>query len=247
MEVAEHLEALGREAAAVAAAVRRGTDAPVSSCPGWTVGDVAAHLGVTHRWAAEIVRTRADSWLRGAKDRWGIDPKEPGLAEWVETGAGELVGVLRDTDPDTPLWTLAGPGQARFWARRQAHETAVHRWDAEVGHGSPSAIEGELAADGIDEFLSVIGAFRRGGSERDGEGETVHFHRTDGDGEWLVRFPAGGKTMEVSREHAKGDAAARGSGSDLMLFLWGRVPVDRLEVFGDAALLERWFELVPPP
>jgi hypothetical protein len=34
--------------------------------------------------------------------------------------------------------------------------------------------------------------------------------------------------------------------SDLLLFLWHRIPADRLEVFGDAALLERFFELVPP-
>jgi hypothetical protein len=44
----------------------------------------------------------------------------------------------------------------------------------------------------------------------------------------------------VSREHAKGDVAARGSASDLLLFLWGRVSAERLEVFGDAELLARF-------
>ena len=35
-------------------------------------------------------------------------------------------------------------------------------------------------------------------------------------------------------EHAKGDVAARGHRVRLLLFLWGRVPADALEVFGDA-------------
>jgi hypothetical protein len=48
----------------------------------------------------------------------------------------------------------------------------------------------------------------------------------------------------VTREHAKGDVAARGTASSLLLFLYGRVPADDLEVFGDAALLARWRELV---
>ena len=64
---------------------------------------------------------------------------------------------------------------------------------------------------------------------------TVHLHCTDVDGEWLVARRDGEVT--VTAEHAKGDVAARGSASDLLLFLWGRVPADALEVFGDADLL----------
>lgn len=75
-------------------------------------------------------------------------------------------------------------------------------------------------------------------------GETYHFHRTDGPGEWLVRFMPEGPV--VTREHAKGDVAVRGIASDLFLFLWRRLPADRLEVFGDADLLSRYFELAPP-
>jgi hypothetical protein len=32
---------------------------------------------------------------------------------------------------------------------------------------------------------------------------------------------------------------------DLFLWLWGRIPADRLEVYGDASLLPRYRELVP--
>jgi predicted lipid carrier protein YhbT len=50
--------------------------------------------------------------------------------------------------------------------------------------------------------------------------------------------------LVVTREHAKGDVAARGTASDLLLFLYGRIDADGLDVFGDAALLARWRELV---
>ncbi|MEX2031704.1 MAG: hypothetical protein WEA81_02445, partial [Dehalococcoidia bacterium] len=43
--------------------------------------------------------------------------------------------------------------------------------------------------------------------------------------------------------HAKGDVAARGTASDLLAWQLGRGPLDRLEVFGDEALLARWREI----
>jgi hypothetical protein len=66
----------------------------------------------------------------------------------------------------------------------------------------------------------------------------VHLHCTDTEGEWLI--VRAGDDLVVTREHAKGDVAARGTASDLMLYLWGRVGADPLEVFGDAAALTRF-------
>ncbi len=39
--------------------------------------------------------------------------------------------------------------------------------------------------------------------------------------------------MVVEPGHAKGDAAVRGPAADLLLWLWGRRPLDGFEVFGD--------------
>ena len=127
-----------------------------------------------------------------------------------------------------------------FWSRRVAHETAVHRWDAQAAAGAPEPVDVRLAVDGIQEMFDLLTA--RPGHERvRGDGETIHLHCTDTDGEWLVRLTPQG--VAVTREHAKGDVAARGTASDLLLLLWGRVPPDRVEVFGDASLLARWQEL----
>ena len=71
---------------------------------------------------------------------------------------------------------------------------------------------------------------------------SIHVHCTDTEGEWLVRRD--GDDLVVTREHAKGDVAARGSASDLLLFLWGRRPVSALDVFGDGDLLDRFRESI---
>jgi hypothetical protein len=85
---------------------------------------------------------------------------------------------------------------------------------------------------------------RRRGEPRVGAGESFHLHRTDGEGEWLIRFE--GNDVQVSREHARAGVALRGSASDLFLYLWGRIPYSALDVVGDTSLLERYRELVPP-
>jgi hypothetical protein len=112
-----------------------------------------------------------------------------------------------------------------------AHETIIHRWDAEDAASLQPAIDAELASDGVDEFLSF---FLRPIEVEPG---SVHLHATDTPGEWLVRFGDG--EPQVTREHAKGDAALRGDAADLILGLWQRVPQSKLEVIGDATAVDR--------
>ncbi|MEY2570096.1 MAG: C-terminal domain, partial [Acidimicrobiaceae bacterium] len=57
---------------------------------------------------------------------------------------------------------------------------------------------------------------------------------------------AGART--VTREHAKGDVALRGPAEALRLTVWGRRSAADagLDVVGDASVLDRWTELLPP-
>jgi uncharacterized protein (TIGR03083 family) len=238
LEPATYLRAIGDDATTlVDAAERAGLDAPVPTCPDWVVADLLAHIGRVHRWAAGNAARRPDEGF------WpGNEIEIPDVAvrpAWVREGARSLVAAL-DGPPDRPAWTWANSNNLGFWQRRQAQETAMHRVDAEVAAGDAPSIDAELAADGIDELLDIVGR-TPWKPPPTGDGETLHFHCTDVDGEWLVRLVPDG--IEVERVHAKGDVAARGSASDLLCWLQGRAPIDRLEVFGDAALLGRWREV----
>jgi uncharacterized protein (TIGR03083 family) len=231
----EFVDAIRREGAALAAAARSaGVDAAVPSCGEWTIAELCAHVGRLHRWSAQIVSERpadpTSHWKQIAR------PEGDALLDFVASGYGPLADVLGAARPDEACWSWTPDRTVGFWARRQAHELVVHRWDAQNAAGAAQPIERELAVDGIQELFEIL-PYRPGGPPT-GTGETIHLHCTDGDGEWLVGLEPDGVT--VVNEHAKGDVAARGSASDLLLMMWGRVPVGAVEVFGDAELLERW-------
>jgi hypothetical protein len=74
----------------------------------------------------------------------------------------------------------------------------------------------------------------------------VHIHCTDPEletgGEWLITMTEGKAT--VSREHTKGDCALRGPASNLLLALWGRLPLESVELLGDRGAAEALIALL---
>jgi uncharacterized protein (TIGR03083 family) len=255
--------AFRREADTLRSAAQRGISAPVPSCPGWTVASIIAHLmGGVYARRLEAIRQRPsvpqtrdphDLGLSESVTRWLATSSHdaatapPDLRDYFTQVVGMVEAELYSLDPDEPLATWWPPMQnAAFFHRRLAHENAIHRWDVQLAHGITEPIEPELATDGIEEMFEVHLFDRHGEVQQahPGRGETYHFHRTDGPGEWLLTFDPQGPVLR--REHAKGDVALRGTASDLLLWLYHRVPADRLEVFGDQTLLTRYFTLVPP-
>ena len=114
---------------------------------------------------------------------------------------------------------------------------AVHRWDVDAAAGASKPIESALASDGIDEFLThMLSAAVVDAPAVDG---SVHLHCTDVAGEWTVSEGDDGKQM-ITREHAKANAALRGTASDLLLALWRRQGLASIDVVGDAAVAERF-------
>jgi uncharacterized protein (TIGR03083 family) len=238
-------------ASAVSGADLSGT---VPTCPGWTIERLVAHIGVVHRWATQIVATRATAPVDHRDLDMGFPDEGSGWAAWLAAGAAPLTAALRSAGPDAAVWTWGPAGRSGWWARRMLHETTVHRADAETALGAVPAVDPAVAADGIDEFLSNL-PFARRPREHLGSlpaGESLHLHATDSDGEWLIRFsgpgpgpgPDGGPSggIEWSRGHAKATAAVRGPVSVLLLFTYGRVPGSdpRLTVFGEQSLLDAW-------
>ena len=235
----DYLAHLKRDGAAVSALAREADlTTPVPSCPDWVLGDLVGHLGVVHR--VQAVRAGAGSAER-------LDPERPrppasGLADWYDEGLANLVAVLERTDPAAPAWNWAPdePKVAAFWHRRMAQETVVHRWDGEAAVGRPDPIDPTLAADGVDEWLTAfLGADvadpKIAVPDRVG---TLHLHCTDAAGEWWASLT--GRNLEVRREHAKADVAARGPAADLLLVCWRRLSADALDTVGDRAVLDAW-------
>jgi uncharacterized protein (TIGR03083 family) len=216
----------------VNAAGRAGLDAPVPSCPGWDVEKLLRHIGRVQRWAA--ASATAGEFV--PPDTLPAPPGPEQLGRWVREGAAALVAAL-DRPPSDPTWTFTPDGTVAFWQRRQAHEAAMHRVDAELAAGQPQPVPSDLAVDGIDEWLGLL-AHRPNSAPPTGRGETLHVHCSDVDGEWLVRLTDGAPAVE--RAHAKGDVALRGPASDLLLVVLRRLDPGRVEVFGDRAVLDHF-------
>jgi uncharacterized protein (TIGR03083 family) len=165
------------------------------------------------------------------------------LARWDEAYA-ELLRVLERIEPDLPAWNWAPQAKkAVFWHRRMAHETAVHRWDAQVASGPAEPVEAKLAADGVTEVLdSWLPSGRRRG-DTDGVRGIVALNAADIGQVWYVRLRGEGIALLdtdtlLDDDHPHERAQATGTASDLLLALYGRVPFDVLEVAGDPRLLQ---------
>ncbi len=128
--------------------------APVPTCPGWTLRDLAWHLGTVHRWAASAV---ADGRPHELEEGGPTDRDD--LVAWYAGAADALLAVLDRTPPDAECWSFGPkPRTARFWSRRQAHETAMHGQDAllAVPHLPRRPVPTDLAVDGVDEVVTLF-------------------------------------------------------------------------------------------
>ncbi|MEU6225646.1 maleylpyruvate isomerase family mycothiol-dependent enzyme [Streptomyces sp. NPDC047042] len=245
METARFVETLDAEGQLLAdAAERAGTDAKVPTCPGWQVGDLVRHTGMVHRWATAHVAER-----RMTPNPPGSPPDLDGdvLLTWFREGHRILVDTLASAPPDLECWTfLPAPSALGFWTRRQAHETAVHRVDAESALGTArTPLDPDFATDGIDEILLGFHARTRSQVRTD-EPRVLRVRATDRDEAlWTVRLtsepPAAERvTSQADRSVQEADCEVSGTAAELYLALWNRQPFPG--VSGDPALAALWQE-----
>lgn len=241
MESSELLAALAEQGSSlVAAAEVAGHQAPVPSCPGWTVSTLLRHIGLVHRWADAVVRAGGPEIDQDAFDRDASVPGDAELAAWVLAGHGDLVRTLTELPDDHACWVLLpSPAPRHFWIRRQLHETAVHRIDAELAAGfRPAALAPLVAADGIDELLTVLvpagpltSAVRR----------RIAVSATDTGHGWTV--DVSDHAPAVVREAGPADVTFSGPADAVYGYLWNRTD-DGVTVDGDPELARVWRDQV---
>jgi uncharacterized protein (TIGR03083 family) len=235
------LDGLSREGALLLEAIERGDpDAKVPSCPDWTLRDLVHHTGGIHRWATRTVNERAsgmiDEELEVLAGGW---PDDQDLGPWFRAGHALLLDALRATPDDAEIWAFlrGSPSGRAFWARRQLHETTIHRVDAELASGAVSPVPIDHAIDGIDELLTGF-LPRRSSRLKPAATRTIAVNPTDSDAGWLVTAgPEGASTERARTDDA--DLVLRGSAASLYLLLWNR-DADGVAATGDRELLDEW-------
>jgi len=130
-----------------------------------------------------------DTALRDLSAVTDEDPDEVGTA--LRAAAVDLAGTLRQTGPTAQMWCPVLGGGSAFFARRFAHETAIHRADAALALGIDFVLPSVVAADGVEEWLD-LGCmpfhFEVHPWMRDllGPGRTIGLHGTDTGDAWLL-------------------------------------------------------------
>ncbi|MQY09316.1 maleylpyruvate isomerase family mycothiol-dependent enzyme [Actinomadura macrotermitis] len=221
-----------RDHAAAFAALVSGADpdAPVPTCPGWTVRTLVEHVGHAHRWVAGLLEGRAEE-------------EHPAVgADGLEAGAEQVIEAVQ-ADPGRLVWTFFGDRPAAFWLRRMLHETTVHHADAALALGGPWELAPDLADDGIGELMDLLDVLKttERGADLRGDGETLLFRPAESDLDgWLITRRPDGPVWERTR--GGGQVEVRGPAAHLLLVLTRRIGADdpRIEVAGDRPLLDHW-------
>lgn len=251
MEISQHLAALEEDGALLAdAAEAAGLAARVPACPGWRVRDLVRHQAYVHRWAGRHVAEQPVKIIHEASEDDILShgpPDEQLLASYRE-GVTALARILREAGPGVRCATfLPAPSPLAFWARRQAHETAIHRFDAQQAgrSGAPDpkiAFGPAFAADGIDEVIAGFAARVSG----DGTARDLLVRATDTAGAWRFSLPAEGRARirRCRPDEATGtvDCELSGVASGLYLVLWNRCAPEEasLTATGDLRVLHAW-------
>ncbi|MGW5443853.1 maleylpyruvate isomerase family mycothiol-dependent enzyme [Streptomyces asiaticus] len=240
METAELIKIVEREGQLLAdAAAEAGVDAPVPTCPDWRVRDLLSHIGRVHGWATRFVAEGLTEPVRPAVE---AAPADAGLVSWYREVHARLVDALTHADPEVKCFTfLPAESPLEFWVRRQAHETAIHRIDAESARGGDfSPFTPEFAADGVDELLAGFHSLDRSRVRTDTP-RTLRVRTTDQGAVWTMRLSQDAPRTERHGEGAA-DCELSGPAHDVYLALWNRLPISALTTEGDEKLAELWRE-----
>jgi len=243
VDTASYLRSIKDDAATMLAIGRlTPLDTSVPSCPEWTLHDLLVHTGIVHRHKTEVVR---GGWLDDSPPE-ADGPEGRDVLEWFEEGVEEMLAVFGSADLTQPSWTWCGHDHSSaWWVRRMAHETAIHRADAELTVGRPPTLDAELALDGVDEILDemMIGG-PSWGNVTEGDRTVVLMA---GGRRWSLRTATFvGTSPNTGTEYAletlvhdattTAHATITTAPGELDLWLWGRGDLPAGAVVGDTAL-----------
>ena len=122
-----------------------------------------------------------------------------------------MVKTFRAVPDESPVWTLTPNGTARFWKRRLLHEAVVHAVDIEIAYRLPiSAIDAEVARDGVDELLDLLPHAPRLRGQV-GSGDPARLALIAGADQWHIDWTPPAFAWHRGHLHESADVARHGA------------------------------------
>jgi uncharacterized protein (TIGR03083 family) len=241
----DHIASIRSDTERMAVAYEAGpVDAPVAACPGWDLRKLVEHMAYIHRWAGfAVANGRAPQDGDVEMPEAVADGADVSFAAWLRAGGNKLADELAASDPQDDTWHVF-PAEKKMWvwARRQAQETAMHRWDAETATAGESSLDPLLAAEGVQEYLE-LGLPRVLSREGVSPPESaLRLHCTDVPGDWVISSVDSTCSVHAGADEPS-DAVLHGTAESLILVLMGRADRSSLQILGDAAVADEWLSL----
>ncbi|MDH5422885.1 MAG: maleylpyruvate isomerase family mycothiol-dependent enzyme [Acidimicrobiia bacterium] len=248
----DYLSTLQRESNRIAVLTREADrNAPVPTCPEWTVADLIWHVTeVQYFWATVVESLLQDPETIPQLVR----PEDRDLSELFAQQSVRLHDALERRNAEDSCWSWHDDGRSVGWVRRrQAHEALIHRVDAEIATNSRTPVERDLGADGVDEILRVnidLGKLPEWAAFHK-DGTSARVETSDGLAAWSMNFgrfvgssPVSGNdydfvAAELTSTISEPTVIIRGTPEDLDLWLWGRGSLDLLSISGDPRIAEK--------
>ncbi|WP_436492717.1 maleylpyruvate isomerase family mycothiol-dependent enzyme [Actinokineospora sp. HUAS TT18] len=226
----DYLDCLAADYIRLRAVAETALDAPVPTCPDWTVTDLVQHVAVVYQHKTAAMKNNAfpRPW---PPDVSGQDP-----IALLDSSYEALLEQFDELDPTDERITWYRDDQTvGFWQRRMTQETVIHRIDAELAAGVDSEkVPDALAIDGIDEVLHRFLAYF---SVEEAEEFTTLAALTgqrvavrSGGTTWIVDLRPTGVLIDTEGAF---DAAVIAEPDVMLRWLWRRVPLDAVSTEGD--------------
>jgi uncharacterized protein (TIGR03083 family) len=239
VDTARLLDCLATDVAQLRDVAARDLTAPVPTCPGWAIEDLVRH--VANLYLNVVVRR-----LRMPEDvsRQDLTGEEPLAA--LDRCYTAMIGEFAGRDPRDHVGLLPHE-TVYYWIRRMAHETVIHRVDAELAFaGAAGPIPPDIAVDGLDELLmDFVAEVTRLFPEEFAADLSDWADRwvlvSAGDTAWRVTVrPDRADVTRVDSHRTVDDGAAAGIGGEpamLLCWLYNRVGTGHVVATGDGDLI----------
>jgi uncharacterized protein (TIGR03083 family) len=229
-------------------------------CEGWTPAHVVAHVAT----GDQLFRARI--FDATGKDRTGLDlpvdfadrqRRFQAMSTWepaklkatAHQESEQTVAAIAEALEKSPQTIVSVPfGEVPLPVVRslRLNEYVIHGYDLMPAIGRSIPIPDWFIDRGLGDSLTMMSRLHQR-SPHKGKSASFHIHRTDGEGEWILRADGGQAVSESG--HGKADVAMRGSAEGLYWVLMGRgKPQEHgVEVHGDPALAAAFKEWFPGP
>jgi uncharacterized protein (TIGR03083 family) len=193
---------------------QRPPEARVPACPHWDTDDLPWHLGQVQWFCAAIIGRGPTVHAEVENlDSGGRPAGRDGLLALFWQASHDLHHNLAAASPQTSAWTWSQDQTVRFIRRRQAHETLIHRADAELTAGDRAPMDPDLRTDGVDEALRFLDTATAPSAHfAPDPAHSVRVQTTDTGRSWLVTLGRRTGTEDDGRPHDQPPPAGGGMG-----------------------------------